>query len=217
CDSWETKRHDLPYETDGMVIKVDDFRQRERLGYTSKFPRWAVAYKFAAEQALTKLLSIEVQVGKTGTLTPVGHLEPVKLAGTTASRASLHNADEIARKDIRIGDMVLVEKAGEIIPYVIRSEAAARTGQEKVFHFPNKCPVCGGVVKRDQGSAFYRCTNPACPAQLKEHLLFFAHRNAMRIEGLGDALVDQLVDSGLVRSLPDLFRLNPEPLLRLER
>ncbi|MFL5245549.1 MAG: NAD-dependent DNA ligase LigA [Gemmataceae bacterium] len=217
CNSWETRRHDLPYETDGMVIKVDDFDQRERLGYTSKFPRWAVAYKFAAEQALTKLLSIEVQVGKTGTLTPVAYLEPVKLAGTTVSRASLHNADEIARKDIRIGDMVLVEKAGEIIPYVVRSEAAARTGQEISFHFPSKCPVCGSTVKREAGSAFYRCTNPSCPAQLKERLLFFAQRNAMRIEGLGTALVDQLVDSGLVRSLPDLYRLTQEQLLSLER
>jgi len=217
CNSWETRRHDLPYETDGMVIKVDDFDQRERLGYTSKFPRWAVAYKFAAEQALTKLLSIEVQVGKTGTLTPVGYLEPVKLAGTTVSRASLHNADEIARKDIRIGDMVVVEKAGEIIPYVVRSEAAARTGQEKVFHFPSKCPACGSPVKREAGSAFYRCTNLSCPAQLKERLLFFAQRNAMRIEGLGTALVDQLVDSGLVRSLPDLYRLIQEQLLSLDR
>ncbi|HEV3238088.1 MAG TPA: NAD-dependent DNA ligase LigA, partial [Gemmataceae bacterium] len=217
CNSWETKRHDLPYETDGMVIKVDDFAQRETLGYTSKFPRWAMAYKFAAEQGLTKLHSIEVQVGKTGTLTPVAHLEPVKLAGTTVSRASLHNADEIARKDIRIGDMVVVEKAGEIIPYVVRSEPGARTGEEKTFRFPTKCPVCGGLVKRDEGSAFYRCTNPSCPAQLKERLLFFGHRNGMRIEGLGGALVDQLVDSGLVKSLPDLYRLTQEQLLTLER
>jgi DNA ligase (NAD+) len=217
CNSWETKRQDLPYETDGMVIKVDDFAQREILGYTSKFPRWAMAYKFAAEQALTKLHSIEVQVGRTGTLTPVAHLEPVKLAGTTVSRASLHNADEIARKDIRIGDMVVVEKAGEIIPYVIRSEPGARTGEEKTFRFPQKCPVCGGVVKRDEGSAFYRCTNPSCPAQLKERLLFFGHRNGMRIEGLGGALVDQLVESGLVKSLPDLYRLTQEQLLSLER
>jgi DNA ligase (NAD+) len=217
CNSWETKRQDLPYETDGMVIKVDDFAQRETLGYTSKFPRWAMAYKFAAEQALTKLHSIEVQVGRTGTLTPVAHLEPVKLAGTTVSRASLHNADEIARKDIRIGDMVVVEKAGEIIPYVIRSEPGARTGEEKTFHFPSKCPVCSGAVKRDEGSAFYRCTNPSCPAQLKERLQFFGHRNGMRIEGLGQSLVDQLVDSGLVKSLPDLYRLTQEQLLSLER
>jgi DNA ligase (NAD+) len=217
ANSWDKKRHDLPYETDGMVIKVNDFDQHRRMGTTSKFPRWMVAYKFAAEQAMTKLLSIQLQVGRTGTLTPVAHLTPVKLAGTTVKRASLHNADEIARKDIRVGDMVVVEKAGEIIPYVIRSEAEARTGEEKVFHFPSKCPVCGSPVVRDEGSAFYRCTSDDCVGKLKERLLFFAHRNAMRIEGLGDALVEQLVDNGLVRSIPDLYRLTQEKLLDLER
>jgi DNA ligase (NAD+) len=217
CNSWDKKRHDLPYETDGMVIKVNDFNQRERMGYTSKAPRWVVAYKFAAEQAMTKLLSISLHVGKTGTLTPVAHLEPVKLAGTTVKRASLHNADEIARKDIRVGDMVVVEKAGEIIPYVIRSEPEARTGEERVFHFPSKCPVCGSPVVRDKGSAFYRCTSDDCVGKLKVRLLFFAHRNAMRIEGLGDALVDQLVDAGLVNSIADLYRLTREQLLELER
>ncbi|HMC90242.1 MAG TPA: NAD-dependent DNA ligase LigA [Gemmataceae bacterium] len=214
---WAERRHDLPYETDGMVIKVNDLGQQRRLGSTSKAPRWVVAYKFEAEQALTKLLKIEVQVGKTGILTPVAHLEPVKLAGTTVSRASLHNADEIARKDIRVGDMVLVEKAGEIIPYVIRSEPAARTGQEKLFHFPTKCPVCGAPVEREEGGVYFRCMGPACPAQLKERLRFFAHRNAMDIEGLGTALVEQLVDSGLVRSIPDVYRLNLDQLLELER
>jgi DNA ligase (NAD+) len=217
CTSWAERRHDLPYETDGMVIKVNDLGQQRRLGATSKAPRWVVAFKYAAEQALTKLLKVEVQVGKTGILTPVAHLEPVKLAGTTVSRASLHNADEIARKDIRVGDMVLVEKAGEIIPYVIRSEPAARTGEEKLFHFPTKCPVCGSPVEREEGGAYFRCTGPACPAQLKERLRFFAHRNAMDIEGLGTALVDQLVDAGLVRAIPDLYRLTLEQLLELER
>jgi len=217
CDTWADKRHDLPYETDGMVIKVDDFEQRQRLGFTSKSPRWMVAYKFEAEQALTKLISIEVNVGKTGTLTPVAHLEPVQLAGTTVSRASLHNADEIARKDIRVGDMVLVEKAGEIIPYVIRSEPSARSGNEKVFHFPKKCPVCGAPVEREEGSAHYRCIGPSCPAQLKEKLRFFAHRNAMDIEGLGSALVDQLVDSSLVKSIPDVYGLQLDDLMKLER
>ncbi len=217
CLGWDKRRHDLPYETDGMVIKVDDFEQRRRLGATSKFPRWVVAYKFAAEQALTKLLAIEVQIGKTGTLTPVAHLEPVQLAGTTVSRASLHNADEIQRKDIRVGDMVVVEKAGEIIPYVVRSEPGARTGKEKVFQFPRQCPVCGGSVERDEGGVYYRCTNPSCPAQLKEHLRFYAHRNAMDIEGLGTAIIDQLVDSGLVRSIPDLYSLTLEQLVELER
>jgi DNA ligase (NAD+) len=217
CLSWAERRHDLPYETDGLVIKVNDFDQRRRLGATSKAPRWVVAYKHEAEQALTKLHQIEVHVGRTGTLTPVAHLEPVQLAGTTVSRASLHNADEIARKDIRVGDMVLVEKAGEIIPYVIRSEPGARTGEEKVFHFPAKCPVCGAPVEREQGGVYYRCMGPDCPAQLKERLRFFAHRNAMDIEGLGTALIDQLVDTGLVRSIPDVYRLTLTSLVELER
>jgi DNA ligase (NAD+) len=217
CQSWAERRHDQPYETDGMVIKVNDFTQRRRLGSTSKAPRWVVAYKFAAEQALSKILSIEVQIGKTGMLTPVAHLEPVQLAGTTVSRASLHNADEMARKDIRIGDTVVVEKAGEIIPYVVRSEPAARTGKEKVFHFPAKCPKCGAPVERDEGGVYYRCTGPSCPAQLKERLRFFAHRNAMDIEGLGEAIIDQLVDHGMVRSIPDLYTLTLEGLVDLER
>jgi DNA ligase (NAD+) len=217
CSSWADRRHDLPYDTDGMVIKVNDFGQRRRLGSTSKAPRWVVAYKFAAEQALTKLHKVEVQVGKTGMLTPVAHLEPVQLAGTTVSRASLHNADEISRKDIRVGDMVVVEKAGEIIPYVVRSEPGARTGNEKVFQFPTKCPVCGAPVERDEGGVYYRCTGPACPAQLKERLRFYAHRNAMDIEGLGEAIIDQLVDDGLVRSIPDIYGLTFEQLVDLER
>jgi DNA ligase (NAD+) len=217
CDSWADRRSTLPYDTDGLVIKVNDFAQRERLGMTSKAPRWVVAYKFAAEQALTKLLRIEVQVGKTGTLTPVAHLEPVKLAGTTVSRASLHNADEIARKDIRVGDMVVVEKAGEIIPYVVRSEPGARTGAEKVFKFPTKCPVCGSPVERDPDGVYIRCVGELCPAQLKERLRYYAHRTAMDIEGLGESIIDQLVDSGLVHSIPDLYRLTLEQLLELER
>jgi len=147
----------------------------------------------------------------------VAHLEPVQLAGTTVKRASLHNADEIARKDIRVGDMVVVEKAGEIIPYVIRSEPSARKGDEKVFHFPKKCPVCGSPVEREEGEAAYRCTGANCPAQLKEKLHFFAHRNAMDVEGLGEALIDQLVDTGQVKSIPDLYRLTLEPLVDLER
>jgi DNA ligase (NAD+) len=217
CESWKDRRNELPYETDGMVIKVNDFDQRRGLGATSKAPRWVVAYKFAAEQALTKLLKIDIQIGKLGTLTPVAYLEPVRLAGTTVSRASLHNEDFIRNKDIRIGDMVVVEKSGEVIPYVVRSEAGSRTGQEKVFHFPSKCPVCSGKVERDKDGAFYRCTNDQCPAQLKERLIFFAKRNAMDVEGLGEALVEQLVDGGLVRSIPDLYRLTLEQLTELER
>jgi DNA ligase (NAD+) len=215
--TWDQRRHELPYETDGMVIKVNDYDQQRRLGATSKAPRWVVAYKFAAEQALTKLLRIEVQVGKTGKLTPVAHLEPVRLAGTTVSRASLHNADQIAKKDIRIGDMVVVEKAAEIIPYVVRSEAAARTGNEKVFHFPSKCPVCGGPVQREADEADYYCLGVDCPAQLKERLRSYGRRKAMDIEGLGDVIVDQLVDTELVRTIPDLYRLTLEQVIELER
>jgi DNA ligase (NAD+) len=217
CFSWADRRHDLPYDTDGMVIKVNDLSQQRRLGSTSKAPRWVVAYKFAAEQALTRLLKIDVHIGKTGTLTPVAYLEPVQLAGTTVSRASLHNADEIARKDIRAGDMVVVEKAGEIIPYVVRSEPGARTGKETIFQFPSKCPVCGSPVERDEGGVYIRCTGLTCPAQLKERLRFYAHRNAMDIEGLGEAIIDQLVDTNLVGSIPDLYSLTMDQLIDLER
>jgi DNA ligase (NAD+) len=217
CNSWADRRSELPYDTDGMVIKVNDLNQQRRLGSTSKAPRWVVAYKFAAEQALTRLVHIDLQVGKQGTLTPVAHLEPVQLAGTTVSRASLHNADFIASKDIRVGDMVVVEKAGEIIPYVIRSEPGSRTGSEKVFHFPKYCPVCGSPVKRDEKGAFYRCTGPNCVARLKKQLRSFAQRNAMDIEGMGTEIIDQLVDSTLVKSIPDLYVLKIEDLMELER
>ena len=218
CNSWATRRHDLPYETDGMVIKVNDFAQRRKLGTTSKSPRWVIAYKFAAEQGLTKLVSIDVQVGKFGTLTPVANLEPVKLAGTTVSRASLHNADFIESKDIRVGDMVVVEKAGEIIPYVVRSEPEARTGAEKVFHFPKKCPSCGSPVDRDKNGTFYLCTGGRnCTAQVKEVLRAYARRGTMDIDGLGEKIIEQLVDAKLVGSIPDLYRLTLEQLVALER
>ena len=220
CQTWAEKRHELPYDTDGLVIKVDDFAQRRRLGHTSKFPRWTRAYKFAAEQAVTKLDRIEVQVGRTGKLTPVAHFDPpVRLAGTTVSRATLHNADEIERKDIRVGDMVVVEKAGEIIPQVVRVETAVRTGHEKPFQFPKACPVCGSPTVRDKGSPFVYCSAPRekCQGQAKRQLLQFARRDAMDIEGLGSELVDQLVDGGLVKELPDIYRLTEEQLLGLER
>ena len=220
CNSWAEKRHDLPYETDGMVIKVNDYEQRERLGYTSKFPRWARAYKFAAEQALTKIGRIEVQVGRTGKLTPVAWFDPpVRLAGTTVSKATLHNADNIKDKDIRIGDMVVVEKAGEIIPQVVRVETSARTGNEHHFHFPKHCPICGAPTKQEKDSPFVVCTAPRdqCGGQLKRQLLQFARRTAMDIEGLGKALVDQLVDKGLVRGIADLYELTEEQLTNLER
>jgi DNA ligase (NAD+) len=217
CASWEHKRAELPYDTDGLVVKVDDFDQRRRLGVRSKAPRWVVAYKFAAEQALTKLRDIELSVGKQGTLTPVAHLDPVRLAGTTVSRASLHNADFIAHKDIRIGDMVVVEKAGEIIPYVIRSEPSARTGGEKPFKFPSKCPVCGSPVVKDPDGPFYRCTGTDCAGRLKRQLRSFAARSAMDVSGLGEEIVEQLVDSNLVRSIPDLYRLTADKVIELER
>jgi DNA ligase (NAD+) len=217
CASWEHKRAELPYDTDGLVVKVDDFDQRRRLGVRSKAPRWVVAYKFAAEQALTKLREIELSVGKQGTLTPIAHLDPVRLAGTTVSRASLHNADFIASKDIRVGDMVVVEKAGEIIPYVIRSEPGARTGHEKPFHFPAKCPVCGSPVVKDPDGPFYRCTSGECAGRLKRQLRSFAARSAMDIAGLGEEIVEQLVDSNLVRSIPDLYRLTADKVVELER
>jgi DNA ligase (NAD+) len=217
CLAWESKRNDLPYDTDGLVIKVDDFDQRRRLGVRSKAPRWVVAYKFAAEQAVTKLRSIELQLGKQGTLTPVAHLDPVRLAGTTVSRASLHNADYIAGKDIRVGDTVVVEKAGEIIPYVVRSEPAARTGEEKPFKFPSKCPVCGSPVEKDPKGPFYRCTKPDCGGRLKKQLRAFAMRNAMDVEGLGVEIIEQLVDTGLVHSIPDLYRLTADKVIELER
>ena len=217
CESWNDKRHDLPYDTDGMVIKVNDLAQREKLGITTKSPRWVVAYKFAAEQALTRLLNIELQVGRQGTLTPVAHLDPVQLAGTTVARASLHNDDNLKTKDIRVGDMVVVEKAGEIIPYIVRSEPSLRTGKEKSFVFPKVCPVCGADVVKDAKGAFYRCTGTDCVAQLKRRVRSYAARNAMDIENLGEEIIEQLVDTGLVKTLADIYKLGLNQLANLER
>lgn len=217
CESWNDKRHDLPYDTDGMVIKVNDLAQREKLGITTKSPRWVVAYKFAAEQALTRLLNIELQVGRQGTLTPVAHLDPVQLAGTTVARASLHNDDYLKTKDIRVGDMVVVEKAGEIIPYIVRSEPSLRTGKEKPFVFPKVCPVCGADVVKDAKGAFYRCTGTDCVAQLKRRVRSYAARNAMDIENLGEEIIEQLVDTGLVKTLADIYKLGLNQLANLER
>jgi DNA ligase (NAD+) len=216
---WQTLRNELDFQTDGLVVKVDDLRQRERLGTRSKSPRWVIAYKYAAEQAVTKVLSIGVQVGKTGKLTPVADLTPVVLAGTTVKRASLHNADEIARKDVRIGDTVVIQKAGEIIPQVVRVEAEARDGTEVPFVFPTTCPSCGAPVDREPEGVDFRCTNPAskCPEQLKELIRWFAHRDSMDVEGLGYKLIEQLVDTKLVKSLADLYRLDVETLAKLER
>ncbi|HLI75775.1 MAG TPA: NAD-dependent DNA ligase LigA [Acidobacteriaceae bacterium] len=216
CEEQFEARHAFEYEMDGLVVKVDNFAQREKLGATSKSPRWAIAYKVELWQASTRVEDIYVQVGKTGVLTPVAALKPVEIAGSTIARVSLFNADEIRRKDIRVGDPVVVEKAGKVIPHVIRVELEKRKGRKRPFHFPTRCPACGGKVARDEGGVYIRCLNPSCPAQLKERLRFFAARQAMDIEGLGPALIDQLVDQELVRSLPDLYRLTKDQLLGLE-
>ncbi len=217
CDAWQDEIPNLDFEVDGFVVKVNDFSQRERLGATSKAPRWMIAYKIEKWEAVTQIKNIRVQVGKTGILTPVADLEPVEIAGTTVSRVSLHNADEIERKDIRIGDWVVVEKAGKVIPHVVRVLKERRTGEEKKFVFPDRCPVCGGPVARDEGGVYIRCLNPACPAKLKQRIRYFAHRDAMDIQGLGEKLIDQLVDKGLVDSIADLYNLRLPELVKLER
>lgn len=217
CDVMIDQIADLEFEVDGLVLKVNNFVQRERLGRRSKSPRWVVAYKWEKYEARTKLNAISVQVGKTGTITPVAELEPVELAGTTVSRASLHNADEIRRKDIRVGDWVIVEKAGKIIPHIVRVELHERKTELPEFPFPTECPVCATAVVKDEGGVYVRCPNPQCPAQLKERLRFFASRNAMDVEGLGEKLVEQLVDQGLVTCYGDLYRLTIDSLLKLDR
>jgi DNA ligase (NAD+) len=217
CNEVLEARGALDYETDGLVIKVNSIAQRELLRETSKYPRWVIAYKVELWQSSTQILGIKVQVGKTGVLTPVADLQTVEIAGTKVSRASLHNADELVRKDIRIGDFVIVEKAGKIIPHIVRVELEKRTGQERAFQFPERCPVCQGDVGRDEGGVYIRCLNPSCPAQLKERLRFFATRRAMDIEGLGPALIDQLADQALVKSLTDIYALTVDALAPLER
>lgn len=220
CEELIERLHELDFEIDGLVLKVNSFDQRERLGSTSKCPRWVIAYKFEKYEAATRLNAIRVQVGKTGAITPVADLEPVELAGSTISRASLHNADEIERKDIRVGDTVVVEKAGKVIPHVVRVEKHLRPeGELPKFLFPTKCPECGEKLIKDEGGVYIRCPNVECPAQLKERLRYFAGRNAMDIEGLGDKLVDQLVASKLLRNYGDLYRLEEKQdrLLQMER
>lgn len=209
----------LPYEIDGFVIKVNDLRIRELLGSTSKAPRWVVAYKWEKYEAVTRIASISVQVGKTGALTPVAHLEPVEIAGTTVSRSSLHNKEEIARLGVQIGDWVVVEKAGKIIPHVVRVEEHRRSGSEQPFHFPDHCPECQTAVVQDEGGVYIRCPNPNCPAQLRESLRYYASRAAMDIEGLGIKLIEQLTDAGFLTCFGDLYRLHlrREELIQLER
>ena len=213
----ETIRHDFVYETDGAVVKVDDFAQRESLGLTAKAPRWAMAFKYEAERVETRLLDILIQVGRTGTLTPVATLEPVFVSGSTVARATLHNQEEIARKDIRIGDMVVVEKAGEVIPAVVSVRKDLRDGSEKEFCMPSNCPVCGSKVVKDEGQVAVRCVNAQCPAQRRRRIEHFASRGAMDIEGLGEAMVDQLVSHELIADASDVYNLTSEQLLGLER
>jgi DNA ligase (NAD+) len=210
-------RHALPFETDGAVVKVNSFAQRERAGFTSKAPRWAIAYKYRPEQAETRLLGIHIQVGRTGVLTPVAELEPVLVSGTRVARATLHNEEEIARKDIRIGDLVIVEKAGEVIPAVIGVKKEARTGGERPFAMPDKCPVCGGDIVRDPEQVAVRCINAACPAQVRRKLQHFASRGAMDIEGLGEVMVEQLVEHSLARDVSDIYKLTAETLGQIPR
>ena len=217
CEQLIERLHELDFEIDGLVLKVNRYDQRDRLGATSKAPRWVIAYKFEKYEATTRVNAIRVQVGKTGTITPVADLEPVELAGTIVSRASLHNAEEIERKDVRVGDVVVVEKAGKIIPHVVRVEVAERKSDLPPFKFPKKCPECGTPAVKDEGGVYIRCPNPECLAQIKERIRYFAGRNAMDIEGLGDKLVDQLVSQKLVTSYGDLYRLTTERLLELER
>lgn len=217
CRSWEEKREKLPFDIDGMVLKVNDLAARNRLGETSKSPRWAIAYKFPAARALTTINDIVIQVGRTGAITPVAVLEPVHLAGTTVSRASLHNFDEIARLGVMIGDRVYVEKSGEIIPKVISVAADKRTGTEKPFRIPARCPSCAAALVREEGEVALRCENAGCPAQLRERLCHFASRDAMDIEGMGEAVVERIVAKGLVKDYGDIYALRFEDVLTLER
>jgi DNA ligase (NAD+) len=213
----EKIRHDFVYETDGAVVKVDDFAQRESLGMTAKSPRWAMAFKYEAERVETKLLDILIQVGRTGVLTPVAALEPVVVSGSRVARATLHNEEEVARKDIRIGDTVVIEKAGEVIPAVVSVRSDLRDGSEKRFRMPAKCPICGSKVVREEDQVAVRCVNAQCPAQLKRRIEHFAARGALDIEGLGEAMVEQLVERKLVQEVSDIYGLKSEQLAGLER
>jgi DNA ligase (NAD+) len=211
------RRHRFPYEMDGMVIKVDDFDLQKRLGEKSRSPRWALAYKFPATQETTRVVHIDVQVGRTGALTPVAHLAPVSVGGVTVSRATLHNEDEIEKKDIRIGDMVLIQRAGDVIPEVVKVITSDRAGDERPFLMPAHCPVCGSEVLRLEGEAATRCINANCPAQVKGRIQHFASKGAFDIDGLGEKLVGQMVDKGLIRSYADLFALKEDEVAGLER
>ncbi|WP_338453188.1 NAD-dependent DNA ligase LigA [Niallia oryzisoli] len=216
-EGWGEKRPHLPYEIDGIVIKVDSLSQQEELGSTAKSPRWAIAYKFPAEEVVTTLLDIELNVGRTGVITPTAILSPVKVAGTTVQRASLHNEDLIREKDIKLGDQVVVKKAGDIIPEVVNVLPERRTGEEKEFLMPTHCPECNSELVRIEGEVALRCINPKCPAQIREGLIHFVSRNAMNIDGLGERVISQLFAEKLIEDVADLYKLTREQLLGLER
>jgi DNA ligase (NAD+) len=215
CEEWDTKREKLPYETDGVVIKLNSTALQNELGFTSKAPRWAIAYKYAARQEQTVVNDIIVQVGRTGTLTPVAVLEPVLVGGVTVSRSTLHNMDEIDRLGVQIGDTVLIERAGEVIPHVLKVIKEGKN--RRPFRIPKKCPVCGSAIHKVEGEVAYRCVNSACPAKLKESLRHYASRHAMNIDGLGDKIVDQLVEKRMVKDIADLYSLKTEDVAELER
>jgi DNA ligase (NAD+) len=217
CRRIEAERDSLGYDADGVVVKVDDLEQQRRLGATAHHPRWAMAYKFQARQATTRVLGITINVGKSGALTPTAQLEPVELAGVTVSNVSLHNEDEVRRKDVRIGDTVLIERAGDVIPYLVQVVSAKRPPDARPFAMPTHCPACGGVAFRAEGEAVWRCTNTACPAQLKERLFHWGSRRAMDIEHLGEMVIGQLVDRGMVADFADLYALEVDALAELER
>jgi DNA ligase (NAD+) len=215
CREWDTKRQQLEFDTDGVVVKLADLALRDRLGSTAKFPRWSTAFKFAAQQQQTRLLRIDVNVGRTGANTPYAVLEPVFVAGSTVSMATLHNAEDIARKDLREGDTVIIEKAGDVIPRVVAPVLSLRPDDSKAWVMPTTCKACGSTLKRDEEEVVWRCENASCPARLRRSLEHFAGRGAMNIEGLGESLVDQLIEQGLVRDFADLYSLQPEQLENL--
>ena len=216
-EAWRERRHDLPYETDGVVLKVDRFDQQERLGMVSRAPRWAIAYKFPPEQVETVLEDIVAYVGRTGTLTPVAHLRPTKVAGSTVARATLHNLDEVRRKDIRVGDWVVLQKAGDVIPEVVRPIPERRTGSEREWSMPPACPVCSTAIVQDEGAVRHYCPNLACPARVAQEFGHFAGRGGMDIEGAGWHVLEQLLQRGLVKRRGDFYRLSVEDLESLER
>jgi DNA ligase (NAD+) len=215
CEDWDTKREKLPYEIDGVVVKVNAISIQNELGYTAKAPRWAIAFKYPARQETTVVNDIIVQVGRTGTLTPVAVLEPVQVGGVTVSRSTLHNMDEIERLGLQIGDTVLIERAGEVIPHVLKVVKPGKN--RKPFRMPKHCPECGSTIHKDEEEVAYRCVNAACPAKRKESLLHYASRHAMNIDGLGEKIVDQLVDKGMVKDVADLYALKLEDVAALER